>query len=62
MSYNGEYEDTDDRFFNGLIKPIITQELHRRPEREAAIDADDVTNLIIAVNTAHSLEEFLEMV
>jgi len=33
-----------------------------RPVRETVISEDDITNLIIAVNTSKSLEVFLEQV
>ncbi|MDG5813603.1 hypothetical protein QA601_00790 [Chitinispirillales bacterium ANBcel5] len=33
--------------------------LRGRPERETAIGADDITNLVIALYASKSLEEFL---
>ncbi len=33
-----------------------------RPRREESISKDDVTNLLIALNTTSSLEEFIEQV
>lgn len=36
--------------------------LSGRPFRELIINEDDIMNLIIAMNTSHSLEEFLQYV
>lgn len=36
--------------------------LEGRPHRDSIISEDDITNLIIALNTAKSLEVFLEQV
>jgi hypothetical protein len=36
--------------------------LEGRPQRDRAIQADDITNLAIALNTARTLAEFLELV
>ncbi len=36
--------------------------LHGRPTREHAIGSDDVINLLIALNTAETLLEFIEQV
>jgi len=36
--------------------------LEGRPERDRAIQADEIINLRIALNTARTLEEFLELV
>mgnify|MGYP001769773219 CR=1 FL=1 len=36
--------------------------LEGRPERETIINQDDINNLIIAVNTTNSVEEFLKQI
>ena len=36
--------------------------LEGRPDRDRAIQADDITNLTIALNTARTLAEFLDLV
>ena len=36
--------------------------LSGRPERDRAINDEDIVNLKIAINTAKSLDEFLELV
>jgi hypothetical protein len=41
------------------IKPI---EFIGRPKRTFPIDNDDIVNLLIALNTARTLEEFLLLV
>ena len=33
-----------------------------RPDRGVAVDTDDILNLLIALNTSSTLEEFLEKV
>ena len=36
--------------------------LQGRPQRVAAINSDDVVNLVIALNTSRNFEEFLDKV
>jgi hypothetical protein len=43
-------------------KPRVKISTVNRPERDKAINDDDITNLIIAMNSAGSIEEFLEQV
>lgn len=47
---------------HGLMKEERIPFLEGRPEREADIGSDDVTDLKIVLNTTRSLEEFLEKV
>ncbi|MBD3239899.1 MAG: hypothetical protein GF331_04885 [Chitinivibrionales bacterium] len=52
-----EHDQGDRRF--GIMHEERIPFLEGRPEREEPIDADDVTNLIIALHTARTLEELL---
>ena len=40
----------------------VVPALNGRPERDLVIGADDIVNLQIAINTASSLEDFLDEV
>lgn len=46
-----------------LLNGITTSPcLNNRPERDTVISADEITNLVITLNTTHSVDEFLEVV
>lgn len=50
-----------DRNIAQAASELIAEYEDRQARREEPIDEDDVTNLRIALNTARSLDEFLQL-
>jgi hypothetical protein len=50
-----------DRNIAQAASELIAEYEDRQARREQPIDEDDVTNLRIALNTARSLDEFLQL-
>lgn len=48
--------------FEDLLESRPIPFLSGRPDRDVTVDTDDILNLLIALNTSETLEEFLEKV